>query len=204
MKAEIRSLKRVTDLRRMKEVIEKADKAALTQSERKILVKVVSFWVAHRFDPKPEDRVVRPGRKRLAKLCRVSVDTVAVAMAKFRRLGIITPVKYAKGGRGAGTKGCATHYTVDLAIINVLWGGDLPTVMPGELVPRDGNPTVGCVGKSYTDKGSRKNPTVECVGISYTERVLPYSEVPASTSEGPIQDEDGSNVVPFLRRAHHG
>lgn len=131
------------DLRR---IIRAIGREHCTKSEKLILEKVVNLWFAHRYG----EGVIRPGRERLAKQCQVHSNTVKTALAKFRALGIMNAVAYAKGG----TK--ATRYTVNLDVLRRLFGPALPVEIPGNLVPmkgrksassEDGNPPVSGKGK---------------------------------------------------------
>lgn len=97
--------------------------------EAKALMRViVNLWFHHRHG----QGVINPGRESLGKRCEaaLSVRTVSRYLGEFRRLGFITPVQYAKGGRKS------TRYTVDLERISrVLDPGAWKVVTaPGQLI----------------------------------------------------------------------
>jgi hypothetical protein len=123
------------ELRRMVRGITK-DK--LTKSERLILEKLVNLWMTHRFG----EGVIRPGRSRLAKQCDVHLDTVRVALARFRELSIIAPVAYAKGGTQA------TRYVVNLDVLRRLYGPAIPVSTPGKMIELNRRKSVGLEGQN--------------------------------------------------------
>lgn len=93
----------------------------LTRSEREILWHVTSLWYHHRNSA----GLIYPGREAVAKKCRCSVRTVASALKRFRHMGFISPVKYAKGGSKA------TRYTVDISCILMTLDGFLLSLSGG-------------------------------------------------------------------------
>lgn len=93
----------------------------LTRSEREILWHVTSLWYHHRNSA----GLIYPGREAVAKKCRCSEATVKRAFNRFRKMGFITAVKYAKGGSKA------TRYTVDISCILMTLDGFLLSLSGG-------------------------------------------------------------------------
>lgn len=96
---------------------------SLSNNERVVLQYLVNVWFIHR-----GKGAVHPGREAIARKTNVSVRTVQTYLGKFRDLGFIRAIDYAKGGRRA------TRYSVDLSAIH---NTAFPPVKaaPGHLVP---------------------------------------------------------------------
>lgn len=79
----------------------------LSKNDQEILQFLVNMWFSNRYVAGE----IHPGRERVSKKVRLSVRTVARALAKFRDCGFLVPVQYAKGGRKS------TRYTVNFVAI---------------------------------------------------------------------------------------
>jgi DNA repair protein RadD len=158
--------------REIRGILARTTRRDLTSSHKDILEHLVHLWFAHRYG----EGVIRPGRERIAKRCRVSVSTVKAALALFRKMGIISVASLGKGGAGA------TRYTLDLQVIRRLWGGRLPQVVAGELV---------LVTSGKTDNHATSDPVKNCPRIGEK----PLSVEPASSGECP--DQQSATILPF-------
>lgn len=156
----------------------------LTRTEREILVHMTSLWYHHRNG----QGVIYPGREGVAKKCRCSIRTVASALEKFRQMGFIVPVKYAKGGSKS------TRYTVDIVTILMTLDHYLLTLVDGKygLIKEQ---TVYSLEPDDIAAFSGKNCTVHEFSepCNFRTRILHTSHVEKRT----LSKVRNGNIIPF-------
>ena len=85
----------------------------LTRAEKEITIAIANLWFHHRNGP---EKIIRPGRKRLARQTKVTIKTVSRTFRALKSAGAITAIRNPRGGVKP------THYTVNLPALMALCG----------------------------------------------------------------------------------
>jgi hypothetical protein len=125
----------------------------LTATQRLILRKMCDDWFYHKSGPKG---FIHPGRKRLAKHACCKIVTVARALDKFRKLGLIRVVGHS---HGQGQK--PTEYIINEGRILEYCGIEIPETITGTLVRFPQNDTPNDTPLAYqNDTQSKRSKTL--------------------------------------------
>lgn len=90
-----RASKKAGDVAFLRQAIRKAK---ITRAERDITIRIINLWYYHKDGP---EKLIRPGRKLLARQCKCSVRTVASCLKKLREAKVLKTIAYQRGGNKA-------------------------------------------------------------------------------------------------------
>lgn len=155
--------------RQVRSIIRKIPRESLTKGERAVLMVVVNLWFYHRNGPKG---YIHPGRKLIAKRADVCIRTAATALERLRAVGVVAPIKYAKGGT------LATQYTVDLMRLREVYDPCGVKEVDGDLIQFPArNTETNCTVQNL--KIARFTPCENCTLSIGAERPCDKSDCPS-------------------------
>lgn len=150
----------------------------LSNNEKSALRYLVNLWFHHR----GQSGEIHPGIEKVAKKSGFSISTGERCLRKFRSLGFLTPIRYAKGGTG-----CATQYTVSISAIWAAYLPPAPVLIDGELIE---------FHLTATPSKPRQNPVTEAANpVNLTDCLKVPTNVAPMASQEPIDLEEMERAV---------
>jgi hypothetical protein len=131
----------------------------LTRAERDVTLAFLNHWFVHR-----HQGPVHPGKKRLARVAKVSIPTVKRTLSMLREFSVIQAVAHETGNSAEGF-GLATEYTLDVDALTKLCRlpkSDLKWWREGQRGSSAGN---NGGSKDPTSGGIKKNPRIKTATI---------------------------------------